>query len=109
MDTLKEDTLYEQFYFRAKSDIKGYREKLKGDGSFDYLSQVNQLIMLSNKMNLAMLQHLFGEQLGLHLTEKFVYKSNRDLLHFLNSIDGQYRLFILHELKNNPESLGIFI
>lgn len=99
----KEQTRYEFFLSSARSDIKNYREKLKGDGTFNYLDQVTQLENLSNKMNSSMLVYLFGDQLGMHLAEKFVIECNRNLLTFFSRLTNEYRVFILHELKNNEQ------
>jgi hypothetical protein len=98
---LQESTRYELFLASAKSDMTAYREKLKGDGSFAYVSQVTDLARLGNNMNYFMLVYLFGDILGNHLNEKFVIQHNRNLLSFLTELTSEYRFFILYELKNN--------
>lgn len=100
-ESKEEQTRYEEFLAYARSNIESYRKELKGDGTFDYLQQVDQLEKLSNKINLSMLVYLFGERLGTHLAEKFVIECNRNLLSFLSRLHYEYRVFILHELKNN--------
>jgi hypothetical protein len=101
--TALEKTRAEIFVENAQKDIKSYRGKLSGDGTFDYSQQVLELQKLSRKMSQSTLIYLFGDNLGKHYFEKFVFQHNRDLLSFLSNIDTQNRFFILHELKNNPE------
>ena len=91
---------YEEFIkkFAEASDL--YREAIKGNGGFEYRRQVEQLILLSNRMNYGLLCYLFDPTMAQHLAAKYV-ESNRNLLTFLNQIDDNYRFFILHELKTN--------
>jgi hypothetical protein len=97
----QEKTRFELFHAKAKSDISAYRDNLRGDGSFEYIAQVIQLERLSHKINQNMLSYLFGDILGRHLAVKFATDCNRNLLTFLSKLTEEYRIFILHELKNN--------
>lgn len=92
---------YELFLAEARVDMDAYRERLKGDGTFEYSAQIKQLERLSTHLNLAMMVYLFGEHPGRHLAEKFAGQCGRNLLFFLGQLTSEYRLFILHELKNN--------
>lgn len=96
-----ESTRYELFLMDAQADITAYQDKLQGDGTWSYIEQVKQLEKLSINMNRRMLCYLFGEQLGEHLAEKYVYECRSNLLYFLRQLTTEYRLFILYELKNN--------
>lgn len=104
MDLARSETKsrYELFVEDAKNDIDAYRERLRGDGTFDFCTQVKQLERLSTHLNSAMMVYLFGEHPGRHLAEKFAGECGRNLLYFLSRLTVEYRLFILHELKNNP-------
>ena len=101
-DDTKEPTRFELFISDTQHSLDEYRKRLSGDGTFDYASQVDALIQLSNQMNYPLLKYLFGEQLGLHLAERFIVECNRNLLEFLSRITSEYNFFILHVLKNNP-------
>jgi len=97
-----EPSRFELFQSEAKADIGAYRERLKGDGTFNYVSQVLDLQKLSTNLSVRMFVYLFGEQLGGHLAEKFIGQCSRNLLYFLTQLTSEYRFYILHELKNNP-------
>lgn len=92
---------YDLFLAEAKGDMDAYRERLKGDGTFEFCNQVKQLERLSTHLNSAMMVYLFGEHPGRHLAEKFAGQCGRNLLFFFSQLTIEYRLFILHELKNN--------
>lgn len=98
----QEKTRFELFAESARADLSAYRDKLKGDGAFEYINQVRELERLSSHLSGNMLTYLFGDQLGSHLAEKFVVQCNRNLLFFLPKLTSEYRFFILYELKNNP-------
>jgi hypothetical protein len=101
-DIPKEKNRYEQFCVDAKKDMDEYKNRLRGDGTFEYVNQVVELEKLSHKINSSMLVYLFGNELGEHLAKKFAYDCNRNLLSFLSGLTKEYRFYILHELKNNP-------
>jgi hypothetical protein len=94
---------YEDFKKNAQEQQEKniYRETIKGNGGFEYNQQVFDLITFSNKVNSNLLIYLFGEQIGNHLSEKFVNECKRNFLIFLTKIDGEMRFFILNEIKTN--------
>lgn len=98
-----ESSRYDLFLAEFKANPGAFRERLKGDGTFQFCEQVKELETLSNKINLAMTVYLFGDILGRHMAEKFVGQCGRNLLFFLSQLTSEYRMFILHELKNNPK------
>lgn len=98
---MTEQTRYEAFTARFKADPTQFRGELKGDGTFEFCTQVKQLEKLSNHINLAMMLYLFGEQPGRHLAEKFAGQCGRNLLFFFSQLTTEYRMFILYELKTN--------
>ncbi len=91
---------FDEFKESALNDTKAYREKLQGNGSFEYKEQVAQLMNLSIHININLLVYLFGPQTGARLAEIYV-KYDRNLLTFLAKISPDYRMFILYELKTN--------
>ena len=99
----EEQTRYEAFFAEYKADPGAFQARLKGDGTFEFCSQVKQLEKLSSQINQAMMTYLFGDILGRHLTEKFVGQCGRNLLFFLNQLTAEYRMFILYELKTNKD------
>lgn len=97
----EEKSRYDLFLAEAKEDREAFRERLKGDGTFDFCTQVKALELLSTHLNTAMMVYLFGEHPGRHLAEKFAGQCGRNLLFFFSQLTTDYRFFILHELKNN--------
>ncbi len=93
---------FEEFKENAKKDIDNYRERLKGNGSFEYNETTIELIKLENKINSSLLIYLFGERLGNHYAERFV-QSGRSLLRLMNNMDSEARFFLLYELKTNRD------
>jgi hypothetical protein len=100
---MTEMSRYELFSATAKADINGYRERLKGDGTFQFCEQVIQLQKLNSHINVHLLTYLFGERLGEHMAQTFVTLHERNLLSFMGRMTSEYRFFILHELKNNEQ------
>lgn len=98
---MTEQTRYDKFFAEFKADPDAFRERLKGDGTFQFCTQVKQLEKLSNHINSAMMVHLFGEILGQHLAHKFAGQCGRNLLFFFSQLTPEYRMFILYELKTN--------
>ncbi len=94
-----EKTKYQEF-LEAAHDNENYRQEIQGNGGFEYNQQVSKLMELSNKLNSRLLVYLFGEEMGCHLAIKFI-ECDRNLLRFFLAIDGQYKFYILHELKTN--------
>lgn len=92
---------YEIFLEDAKQDMDAYRDRLRGDGTFEFCAQVKQLERLSTHLNTAMMVYLFGEHPGRHLAEKFAGQCGRNLLFFFSQLTAEYRMFILYELKHN--------
>jgi hypothetical protein len=102
---LNEDqSRYEEFVACARNDMTVYQNDLKGNGTFEYVDQLLDLLTFSNKINNRLLVYLFGERLGEHLWFKFVTSHNRNLLEFFSGLTSEYRFFVLHEIKTN-ESL----
>lgn len=101
MESAADKSRYELFKETAEEDIRAHQDRMAGDGTFDYVSQVNQLEKLSINLSGNMMVYLFGDQLGNHLWEKFAIGSHRNLLYFLRGLTSEIRFFILHELKNN--------
>lgn len=101
----EEKTRYDLFFAEFKADPDTFRARLKGDGTFEFCEQVKQLEKLSNHINQAMLVYLFGPILGRHLAEKYAGQCGRNLLFFLQQLNVEYRMFILHELKTNKNLL----
>lgn len=95
------ESRYDQFIIDAKNDIEHYRKKLSGDGSFDYIDQIDSLVIFEKKVSRNLMVYLFEEQMGEHLWVKFVIASERNLLKFMASLTEEYKVFILHEIKNN--------
>jgi hypothetical protein len=93
---------FEEFKENAKKDIDNYRERLKGNGSFEYNETTIELIKLENKINSSLLIYLFGERLGNHYAERFA-QSVRSLLRLMNNMDSDARFFLLYELKTNKD------
>ena len=102
---MTEQSRYELFHAEFKADPSAFRERLKGDGTFQFMDQVKQLEKLSSHLNTAMMVYLFGEHPGRHLAEKFAGQCGRNLLFFLSQLTAEYRMFILHELKTNKDLL----
>lgn len=100
-EQLQEKSRYEVFQDATKADLDAYREKLMGDGTYSYISQVLELERLSNYMNENLLVYLFGDLLGPHLADKFFNHHKGNLLSFLSKLSPEYRFFILYELKTN--------
>lgn len=96
-------TPFELFYERFETDCKVFQQDLLGDGSFDYNTQVTDLMEFSNKVNENILVKLFGDDLGKHLMFKFAIIHNRNLLIFFRYLSVEYRLFILHQIKTNEK------
>lgn len=95
--------MVEEFKENAKKEgIDNYRERLKGNGSFEYNETTIELIKLENKINSSLLIYLFGERLGNHYAERFV-QSGRSLLRLMNNMDSEARFFLLYELKTNRD------
>ena len=102
---MTEQTRYDLFFAEYKADPGAFRERLKGDGTFQFCDQVKQLEKLSSHINQAMMVYLFGPILGRHLAEKFAGQCGRNLLFFLTQLTAEYRMFILYELKTNRDLL----
>lgn len=100
---MPEMSRYELFSAAAKGDIKGYRDRLKGDGTFQFCEQVTQLQKLNSHINVHLLTYLFGERIGAHMAQTFVTVHERNLLSFFSRMSSEYRFFVLHELKNNEQ------
>ena len=100
---MPEMSRYELFSAAAKADIKGYRDRLKGDGTFQFCEQVTQLQKLNSHINIHLLTYLFGERLGGHMAQTFVTVHERNLLSLFSRMSSEFRFFILHELKNNEQ------
>lgn len=98
---MADQTRFESFQASARSNIEQYRKDLKGDGTFQYVDQLKELAEFSNKVNNKLMVYLFGQDLGDHLSVKFVVQCDRNLLKFLMALTSEYRFFILHEIKNN--------
>jgi len=76
-------------------------DRMKGNGSFEYTEQVIMLRELQNKLSLNLLVYLFGEDEGKILMNIFVLECERNLLNFFSRIRGEYRFYILHQMKTN--------
>lgn len=99
----EEQSRYDIFVINAKNNHESYRKDVSGNGSFEYVQQVLDLMTLSDKLNMPLLVYLFGKQLGEHLAYKFVMECDRNLMKFFGKLDSQYRFFLLHELKTNEQ------
>lgn len=97
----QEESRYDQFVKRWKQDPDQFREDLKGDGTYEYMAQVEQLERLSAHLSARMMTYMFGDFPGNHLWEKFARSCDRNLLFFLTQLTVEYRMFILYELKTN--------
>lgn len=92
---------FEQFILDFQNNPAYFKEKLSGNGSFEFSDSISLLQEFSNKVNYNIFIYLFGKQLGEHLVEKFAIECDRNLLKFLSSIDSEYKFFILYEIKTN--------
>lgn len=99
----KNKSRYALYKEKAKMDSAKYSNALTSEGSYNYFSQVTQLRILSQNLNLKVLRYLFGDVIGAELFEQYVTKCNKDLLFFFAAIDEDYGFFILYELKSNKE------
>ena len=95
-------TEFEKFKAAAGEDITAYREKETTRHAFELAKTVEMMEQLQIKMSGYTLIHMFGEQLGLHLWEKFTSGHNRNVISWLNSLTKEYRFYILHQLRNDP-------
>lgn len=95
-------TEFESFKAAAGEDMAAYREKESTKAAFELAKTVEMLEQLQNKMSGYTLVRLFGDDLGLHLWEKFVNNHNRNVVSWLNSLTKEYRFYILHQLRNDP-------
>lgn len=102
MNNYAEATAFDLFKSQAQSNMEAYRNKQSTKDAFALTKAVKTLMGLSNKMSGHTLIALFGEQTGAHLWEKFVVGHNRNLLSWFNSLNEEYRFFILHEFENSP-------
>lgn len=93
---------FENFKEEFKKDRESFREQLRGNGSFEFLTCVELLVSLEFKMNNRLLVYLFGDTLGLHYASKFA--EHRNVIKLISDMGDNERMFILHELKTN-ESL----
>jgi len=94
-------TEFESFKAAAGEDMTAYREKESTKAAFELAKTAELLEQLQNKMSGHTLIHMFGEQLGLHLWEKFIGQG-RNVLSWMNSLTKEYRFYILHQLRNDP-------
>ena len=95
-------TEFEKFKAEAEADIHAYRDKPSTKDTFSFSEYVKLLEQLQNKMSGHTLMHMFGDQLGMHLWEKFVVGHSRNLISWFNGLTSEYRFYILHQLKNDP-------
>jgi hypothetical protein len=95
-------TRYDEFYEKFDENPEKFKDKARGNGSFEYNTQVEELSKLSNKLNMSLFIYMFGDTLGEHLMYKF-HKNDRNLLSFFNGLDENYKFFMLWELKTNKE------
>ncbi len=96
---MTDKTKYEQFYEDANVDLDKFKSDAHADGIYTFTNSTLLLQKLQHHMNHDMLVNRFGEQLGGHLWEKFVYHHNRNLLSWLSKLTAEYRFFIIYELK----------
>ena len=92
---------YDKFKEEINRDRDRYIKFYEENELRSYFSQIDELMKLQNHLSLRVCVKLFDEQLGTHLFEKFVENSDRNILHFLNSLDSEYKCFLLLQLKTN--------
>lgn len=95
-------TPFELFKVNAQQDMRAYREKSETKAAFSLSNVTTSLQNLQNKLSGHILMYYFGEQLGMHLWEKFVVGHNRNLLSWLNNLTSEYRFYILYQVENDP-------
>lgn len=92
-------TPYEAFKQNAEADINSYREKMYGNGQFEFRDCIKELITFQNKVSYFTLERMFGIDLGQHLWDKFVNQCNRNALNFLSKLNAEIQFYILYEIK----------
>ena len=97
-----EQTRFDLFKSQAQANIDAYHEKKSTKDTFALIKELDLITQLQYKMSGWTLIALFGDQFGEHLWVKFTQDHHGNLLNWLGSLSSEYRLFILHELKNDP-------
>ncbi len=98
---INQPSRFEKFISDFQNNPSYFKEKLSGNGSFEFSDSISLLQNFSNKVNYNIFVYLFGQQLGEHLAEKLAIECDRNLLKFLSAIDSEYTFFILYEIKTN--------
>lgn len=88
-------TLYETFVSDYQVSPDSVRESLTQRGVYDFQRTAETLRKAQNNLNGWMLDEWFGEQLGRHLWQKFNNDSQRNMLHFFNTLTSEYRFFMI--------------
>lgn len=82
--------------------VEEWKKPLIDNGTYKFSDDLKKLSQFQNNLSRETMVYMFGEQLGDHLWEKFVHQSGRNLLRLLPTLTDEYRFFILHEFRNNP-------
>ena len=97
----KPQSRYEAFMEEGYEDLDGFRSKHVDLGSYEFNDSVKALIDMQNKINRDTMVYLFGEDIGQHYWDKFIYNHGRNVLSFLGSMTAEARFFLMYQIKND--------
>lgn len=96
-----EPTNFELFKSQAKANVEAFQATARIDGIWTLAGDLKVLTQFQNNMNLRLMCYLFGEDLGMHHWEKYYKWSSENVLVWMQRLDDEARVYILHELKTN--------
>jgi hypothetical protein len=94
-------TRFDEFKASAKGDITAYRDMMQRAGVWEFKESVKLLQELQNKMNHRLMMYMFGTRLGEHLWESYRHQHGACVLRWLNYLNEEFYIYVLHEVKNN--------
>lgn len=92
-------TKFEDFAASFKRNPESFRAQMQESQTYDFVKQVKKMQKVQNNLSGFIMVDLFGEQLGMHLWEKFAIEANRNLLRFLNLLGTEEHFFLMHEIN----------
>jgi two-component SAPR family response regulator len=102
---MTEKTNFDKFREEALANYDAYYNDPKTLKTVEIANTLEEVILLQNRLNYNALVHCFGEQLGEHLWHSFVGNHNRNLVSWISNLTGEFRFYILYQLRNDPHFL----
>lgn len=94
-------TRFEEFKAGAQSNLTLYRAEMQETGVWTLKESAKLLQEFQIKVSHRLMNHLFGDQLGPHLWAEFREQDQGNVLSWLNRLNEEFYIYVLHEIKNN--------